>query len=441
MSIPSFFMISNLGGGGSDKYREAAYQNIYGNVPTLFNYYYLKNKKFAKQELDQLDNYSDFHLFLDMVQKSFIAKKFTYKNNAIETKSDQVILLDSGASNIINDLIKIDNMDDVENLELWQKVLWEEAKKYYEFANRYKFDMVIGFDIGGKYTFKAGEKKSEKLINANKFISSNAHKINYYIAEQTIKYLKQRENFYPSLYVTVHGSYKSSFEEELIKIKRLESENNYHFFGIAIGGVASAKNADPEWFPPNLDKKQKNTYLVANTVEMVAKKFPKRPIHVLGGGSFKNIVSASIAGATSYDTQTPGRRAYDGSGKSANNVDSPKKGDTFSKYLPAFLDEKGNIILNDIRDYVRIDKVANVKLCNCPACDKITKFDNLKQMYKMYRSKYKEPYYFARQLMNIHAIYQHIYLSNYVSKHTSFDSNVKDQFIEESYGLTKEWLK
>ena len=52
--LPSFFWISNLGGGGSDKYRETVYLDLYDGVPTLYNYYYLKYPSFAQKWLSKI---------------------------------------------------------------------------------------------------------------------------------------------------------------------------------------------------------------------------------------------------------------------------------------------------------------------------------------------------------------------------------------------------
>ena len=104
----NFFWISNLGGGGSDKYRETVYLDLYNNIPTLYNYYYLAYPQFANKWISNIYKYSSFTDFLKYVRESMIIEEHFICNEHIsgEYNYNNIILLDSGARNIYNDILR-----------------------------------------------------------------------------------------------------------------------------------------------------------------------------------------------------------------------------------------------------------------------------------------------------------------------------------------------
>ncbi|WJD66575.1 MULTISPECIES: hypothetical protein [Staphylococcus] len=425
LNNPSFFTISNFGGGGSDKYRELVYKGLTKDVPTLYNYYYLKTADYAKQELKKLKEFNDIREFMKFAQNEFIKKNFYYdklKVNDLLHSFEEVTLLDTGGRNLINDIAK--KNENIETVEFWMEVLSKEAINYYKFAEKYKFDVVIGFDIGGKYTFKGDERNNLKIKNSIEVIERNAFTINSKLVEVTLEFLKQNPQYSPSILIPVHGKSKKNLQKEIKNLKNLQKEYSQSIFGIAIGGIASSKNIDPDWYETNtnITKKYKNPYIAFQAVKMVRNAFPDKPIHALGAGGIDNIIPAVAAGATSYDSQTPGRRAYDGNIASSDYVfDSDKKG-SFSKYLIGLLNTKlDEINIDKPFKYVNLNRVGDdTELCNCPSCQ-LANLHTIKTLYS-HRNKNREESYYAKQLINSHSVYQHYLFSQLVGKN---DINLK----------------
>lgn len=413
-TVPSFFWISNLGGGGSDKYRETVYLDLYNGIPTLYNYYYLKYPDFATKWLSKISAFQSFGDFLKFSREDMINTEHYICEKHVPSKYDydkNIYLLDSGARNILNDIIR----GKIEINNTIEQTMIDKMYEYYDFANRYKFDLVIGFDLGGKYTFKDSECKDDNLKNEiNRLLESNLNSI---LFNKTMEYLKNHKNYYPKVYATVHGKTPEDYKEYIQYIVNEEKNNNYEFFGYALGGVASSKSADDSWFK-NFNKNDlKNTYLVTEATKIVKKVGGDKPIHVLGGGNKDNIPTLIINGATSYDCQTPGRRAYDGNKESSLLVFDKNAKESFSKYIPGMFNCDLEIINNNYKfDYYKINDVSNSnKLCGCPACKLINTSKDIKDLYSK-KNLSDENYYYARQLMNSHSIWQHYYLTKIIDE-------------------------
>lgn len=448
LSNPSFFTISNFGGGGGDKFREVVYKKLTVDTPTLYNYYYLKYGNFSNQERKQLFKYKSINDFMIYVQKEFFKKEFFYKKfqeTDLIHNFKEITLLDSGSRNIINDRAK--SHKDELSLGYWINELSSIAIEYYKFAEKLKFDLVIGFDIGGKYTFKGDERTNQSIKDAIELIEKNAFTINSKLAEITLKFLKNNPDYTPSILMPIHGKSKIGLMQELDNIKRIEKELNYKFFGFAIGGIANAKNADKDWFKEEdvIPSQMKNAYLAFKSVKKVRENFPDRPIHALGAGGINNIISAVAAGATSYDSQTPGRRAYDGNKLSSeelfnNNTTFMGK---FSKYLPGLL----NTNLQEINysypyKYVNLNVVSkNVSLCGCPSCS----LETLISIKDHYSNKITDPerFYYSKQILNSHAVYQHKILSEFLSNNIYDIHNLKfkNEHLNYLVNFTKKMLE
>ena len=422
-TIPSFFWISNLGGGGSDKYRETVYLDLYNGIPTLYNYYYLKYPSFATKWLSKINNYKTFGDFLKFTRNDMInAEHFICKNHnpGIYNYNENIYLLDSGARNILNDIIrgKIKLHNSIE------ETMVEKMYEYYDFANRFKFDFVIGYDLGGKYTFKDSECSDERLKQEiERLTNSDMNKL---LFDKTIEYLINHPNYYPKVYATVHGKTPNDYKNYINYIVQTEKEKKYEFFGYALGGVASSKNVDDSWFVGFNNKELKNTYLVTTATKIVKSIGGNKPIHVLGGGNKDNIPTLIFNGATSFDCQTPGRRAYDGNNNSSLLVYDNNAKVSFSKYIPGLFDNNLNLINTNYKfDYYKINQISDTNLlCGCPACSLINNTKDLKKLYSM-KNQSDEYYYYARQIMNIHSIWQHCKLTNLVSNFESFDKLIE----------------
>jgi hypothetical protein len=410
---PTFFWISNLGGGGSDKYRETVYLDLYDGIPTLYNYYYLKYPAFATKWINNINNYNNFGEFLKYTRESMINEehyickihnpgKYDYENN--------IYLLDSGARNILNDIIR----GKIVNCGTIEKSMIQQMFEYYDFADKFKFDFIIGYDLGGKYTFKDNEKKDNKLIDIVNKIDSK--KLNNILLEETIKYIKKKNNYYPKIYATVHGTTPKEYEESIKFIVNCEKKYDFSFYGYALGGIASSKNIDKSWFKNLSNNKISNEYLVTMALKIVKKYSGLKPIHVLGGGNKDNIPSLVLNGATSFDCQTPGRRSYDGSKDSSKEVFNKNSNISFSKYLPALITSNHYLKNESIPfDYIKLNILPDeIKLCDCPACKEIKNIIQLKELYSR-KDESDEYYYYARQIMNSHAIWQHFFLTMIVS--------------------------
>lgn len=435
LPIPSFFSISNMGGGASDKYRENVYGDILENTPILLNFFYLHQKKlfelnnFGGIWLREMDSYKTMGDFLNYVRNDMINNsKYISSEHKPHTLdyNDTVLLLDSGASNIINAIHKECNY--ITQKRDFINRLIEIMKYYYDFADRFKFDIVIGFDIGGKYTFK-GNERSREIKELNKYILHDAEELNKILLEETIKYLTTKKEFYPKIFATIHGRNPQGYKSYTQHVLAMEEKYNFTFDGFAGGGIASAKNDDlrRSWGISDtveseiklINKKNKlevyNAILSSYACKIIRNTInDNRPIHALGCGGKFNILPLYYAGATSFDSQTPGRRAYDGSAKNNPNVHDFNASGTFTKYMISGISCDLRPINNtNIFSYSKLPQVANdTLLCGCPSCNLTGDIKALKNLYTKIsaNNKQTEDTYYAKQLINTHGIWQHNYL-------------------------------
>ncbi len=426
----SFFMISNLGGGGSDKYREISYLDLNENTNLLFNYFYLNQPKysdspaFARTWLNRLDEFTDFKSFIkftrtSMIEKGYISSEHT---EADYDNTEVAYLLDSGAANIVNNIFKNLDYETQKNkfLEQYKQVL----NDYYDFGDRFKFDIIIGLDLGGKYTFKGAERTNENIQNNNQLISNDLEEVFVFLIEETIQYLKSKPNYHPKVYFPLMGRTPEEYMKFASILYEKEIEYDFKFDGIALGGIASGKALSKEDWDirpyegristlcrgTGISRDEVINSIISSYAARIANKFfSDRPIHALGAGGKFNILPLAFSNITSFDTQTPARRAYDGSGTNANDVFNHSAKGSFAKYLVGLLNEDYNIINRNFK-YVKIPTLDNEILCNCYCCTHFS-FDDLKSLYSNAGND-KEDYYYSKQLINHHAIYQHELLCN-----------------------------
>ncbi len=425
LPIPSFFQVFNYGGGAGDKTRELVYARLSGDTPALLNYYYINNEYTHLFQSSYFNNILSFNKIgdaLNYVTEQIITKDCCfYKESNIKPYdfNQKVILLDSGSSNIVKYVAKDCNYD----IEKFKIKIIEHAINYYNFANKLKVDMVVAFDLGGKYTFKDDEANNIELQNFYRQL--NKKEINHLLLEETIKYLKQNQGFYPYVLATVHGDTPHNYGNYTKEILKLENSFNYQFFGFALGGIASSKNIDSSWYdgiklPKN--KKAKDATLPARAINIVRRIVGNRYMHALGCGGYPNIPMNYYCGASSFDAASPARRVGDGNGLSTSYIFSPRAAippkAKFSKYFVG-----GYNVDNSMRkenfDYISLyDIDNNLPLCGCDACNQIKDITELKLLYSQ-QANNAESFYYAKQLMNIHAILQHKKLCQVVSSYNT----------------------
>jgi len=424
LPVPSFFMIYNIGGGGGDRTRSVVYMDLYNDnilnirIPQLYNYYYLNlmaTPSFDASTIRHLPEYDNFADFIKYMRETLINEKHYYSEKHVPKNVDYskiVYLLDSGAKNILDDIVE-GKLNRTNKQTVIDRFV-EEMKHYYDFANRHKFDIVISFDTGGKYTFKNNERMNEDLIEFDKFLNQHKQSINLFLLEEAIKYIKTKNEYYPYILATIHGSTPKEYKEYAEQVIKLESKYGFKFWGFALGGIASSKGMDPSWFVGYSKSLgiSKNTYLSSKATKIVHSVVGERPIHPLGAGGYDSIDSLYKSGATSFDSNTPNRRASDGDGNIdiASQVMNTFAGGSFSKYLIGKKDSKLRDINPELEQaYLKINKLLRtIILCGCPACSDIYSVDDIKKLYAGGETN-KEDFFLAKQLMCSHSTWQHIY--------------------------------
>lgn len=444
LPVPSFFQVYNYGGGNGDKDREIVYSELTDDTPALINYYYINNEyphSFQSKLFNHINNFNNVGDLFNYVRRELIKKGEIYSSYTPEPYdfNQKVFLLDSGAANIIKKIaIEVEYDEDK-----FRSALVKHLRRYYDFANSLKFDIVVSFDLGGKYT----EKDGEKDIRLKQFLLTiDVEDINNFLLEETTKYLSEKEDYYPYVLATVHGKTPNDYKKCVEHILSLERKYNYRFWGFALGGIASYKKLDSQWFNGiNFYGLRKNDFapLVgpARASKIVREMVGDRPIHALGCGGYYNITTNYFCGATSFDAASPVRRVGDGSKKSAALVHTKahyKKGNPgFSQYFIGGFNADGSL-RPDMPDYINLNEVDDdLEMCGCPACKKAGSVLNIKNIYAKKINGDNEAFYYSRQLMGLHAVYQHKKLCEILS---SYD-NIYDYCADNQNGLNDGIIK
>lgn len=152
----------------------------------------------------------------------------------------------------------------------------------------------------------------------------------------------------------------------------------------------------------------------------------ERPIHALGCGGYPNIVSNYFCGATSFDAATPARRVCDGNKDSAALVHTKihyKKGKPgFSQYFIGGFNVDGSQ-RKENPDYINLNEVPDdMEMCGCPACQSAESILNIKNIYAKKVNDDKEAFFYSRQLMGLHAVFQHKLLCEKVAEYDDLES-------------------
>lgn len=425
LPVPSFFQVYNFGGGNGDKDREIVYAEITGNTPALLNYYYINNNyphSFQNKLFDNPFRYRTIGDLYNEIRQKLIEKGEIYSEyDSPEYDFNQkVFLLDSGAFNIIKQIAESVDYD----INRFYEVMPEHISAYYDFANSLNFDIVVGFDFGGKYTEKDGEGENERL---QAFLAQiDVDEFNRFALRKTIEYLSAHRDYYPYVMATVHGNTPEEYELCTREILTAEETAGIQFWGFALGGIASYKQADESWFN-NIDFRGigkrgfKETVIPAKACRIVRTLVGNRPIHALGCGGYNNIALNYYCGATSFDAASPVRRVGDGNTESTHYVFDPRPSKkSFSKYFIGGLNMDGNLREQECK-YVKINEVPDdMPLCGCTACLLAETVNNIKTLYSLKETD-SEACYYSRQLMGLHAVLQHRKLCEIVANYHSMD--------------------
>lgn len=429
LPIPSFFQVYNFGGGRGDKDREIVYSEFTKDTPALINYYYINNEyphEFQYKIFDDLSGYDTVGDLYNVIRKELITKGelFSDYNSPEYDFNDKVFLLDSGAASIVKQVavdIKYDK-------EIFREALIKHLHRYYDFAHELKFDIVVGFDLGGKYTEKDG-KNDVKLKEF--LLSLDTDDINNFLIEESVKYLSKKVDYYLCVLATVHGKTPDDYKACANYILELEKKYNYRFWGFALGGIASYKKLDKSWFDgisfKNLNKNDFAPLVGPAIASRIVRSLDKeRPIHALGCGGYPNIVSNYFCGATSFDAATPARRVCDGNKDSAALVHTKihyKKGKPgFSQYFIGGFNVDGSQ-RKENPDYINLNEVPDdMEMCGCPACQSAESILNIKNIYAKKVNDDKEAFFYSRQLMGLHAVFQHKLLCEKVAEYDDLES-------------------
>jgi len=352
-------MINNFGGGGTNVSRFFVYSPLFatGKSEILLNYYYL-NTKFAKTPafntdiLKDIMSFGDIRVFLEYARRQLIE----VKRNCLEGKGYQpsswrpLVLLDSGSGNIFRDILpRLSEKN-------FEEVFRTEIKDYINFCEKLRFDIAIGLDIAGKYTWKKGEMKNADYLARLEAFSEP--KWNLMVNKMFLQGIPRKP--VTAYYAAIHGKSPEEYLNYLNLVLSIEKEVNRRYFGFAIGNLGNASKSNI----------YKSVRLVRNRLNELNS---YRPIHILGVGSIHKIIPLSVNGADTFDCQSPWRRASE------------------DKLVIPLLDSNLEVIAKDETywKYIHVDKIDEVE-CDCEVCRE----NSLSELRKLKDGTLEEKYYF-----------------------------------------------
>jgi tRNA-guanine family transglycosylase len=343
-TTPRFFMINNFGGGGTNVSRFFVYSPLFatGKSEILLNYYYL-NTKFEKTPafntdlLSNIVSFNDIREFIEYVRRNLIeiSKSCLPGTEYHRIGWDPVALVDSGSGNIFRDLSVKLSEDNFESL------FQSEIREYIGFCEKLRFDLSIGLDIAGKYTWKKGENVNTDYLAKLKEFSKP--RWNLILSKLFLQEFPERTGI--SYYAPIHGNSPTDYLNNLLLILEIEKKLSRKYAGFAVGGLGNeARDA------------------IYKTVKLTRDKLnelgDERPIHILGVGSVQNIIPLSLNGADTFDCHSPWRRASE------------------DKLIIPLLNSDFEITAKDkpYWQYVPIGLVSELE-CDCEVCKKNTLSD------------------------------------------------------------------
>jgi tRNA-guanine family transglycosylase len=400
-----FSMIYNFGGGGSDVYRISSYLDLFKEIPIMMmNWYYLTGGgTFKVKWVKYLEGFKDIFDFLRFMQEEFLKQglvKHNYKTSQIEWRP--IMMIDSGSGNIIRDL--------AENSMSYSKIIEKFVgmiPDYLQFSTDLSFDIMIALDFSRKYTYKKGEGDSEYYQRVSKELATDIEN-NLKLLHQLLKLLKNLKSSnekLPMIFAPLRGITTEQYIMCLKKIIELENEIGQKFDGFAIAGLGEYKGKEAGISLAKVTRAIR---------DYLTKLRDDRPLHALAVGGIQKIIPLILGGVDTFDCMTPWRRATDGSMEDAPKVFNENARGSFSNYLIPLLNSGLEIIKENTKNvwkYLRLPEVPNDISCDCQVCRQFS----IKEIKELY-SRGKEDYYFARILLFIHAMLQHIYLCRRVAK-------------------------
>ena len=233
LPVPSFFQIFNFGGGVADKSREIVYADMTYNTPALINrknlskYPHNFSSPYFNNATELFDRVGNLYNYIriQLIEKGNVYIKYDIPNFDF---NDKIMMLDSGSFNIVKFVAKSVGYD----INLFEKEIIKHALSYYCFAHKLKFDIVVSFDLGGKYTFKDGEKQDKDLQLFLKNLDDD--RINNILLRETAKFVLNHPNFYPKILATVHGFSPNDYKNNIRNILYIEKEYKMTILGILI---------------------------------------------------------------------------------------------------------------------------------------------------------------------------------------------------------------
>ena len=399
MKKNTFFMTSNIGGGGGTVSRLFRYlprfnDLVHKNIGILFNYHYLsffnneglhKTKRmiFDKSKLEYLCSSSiDFYDFI---------KILSGRESHEEQISDFPVLLDSGAGKILADSIMYYDLDYQSSKDL----IFNLSEPLIKFAINKNSKYVIAMDYCYKNTYKNSEGKSEQYKSIIRKLSSDTILQNELLHNSMDIFSKYKSNM--KLLAPIHGTDENSFINHYESIISLESRTSKKFDGFALGGLSI--------FRDTYGKK------ISSLIKKIRALGEDRHIHILGSAGIKKIIPMILAGADSFDCHTPWRRA---------NED-------YEIMIPLLLNDKRLNNSDDVFKNISVNKLDSESFfCDFGIFDKFS----LKEIKEFINNRKKDPekFHLAKILIYIHAIYQYGLIFEHIN--SMRDSNLIESFIE-----------
>lgn len=382
-------MINNFGGGGTNVSRFFVYSPLFatGKSEILLNYYYL-NTKFAKTPafntdiLRKITTFDDIRVFLEYARRQLIEVKRSCLERIRYQPSNwkPLILLDSGSGNIFRDILPRLNEKNFE------EVFLSAVKDYINFCEKLKFDIAIGLDIAGKYTWKKGETTNADYVA--KLMAFSESKWNLIVNKIFLQEIPRKPT--AAYYAAIHGKSPEEYLNYLNIVLSLEREVDRKYFGFAIGNLGKASK-----------------FNIYKSVKLLRNRLNKlnshRPIHVLGVGSIHKIIPLSVNGADTFDCHSPWRRASE------------------DKMVIPLLNSNLEIIAKDETywKYIHVDKIDELE-CDCEVC----KENSISELRKLKNGTREEKYYF-RILAYKHNIHQQEMLCELARSDIDLDDLIK----------------
>tara|TARA_Y100000590_G_scaffold46355_1_gene49166 strand:+ start:1040 stop:2512 length:1473 start_codon:yes stop_codon:yes gene_type:complete len=415
MKTPSIYYQNSYPGGGGDVTRFITYTDLRNErIPTFYIFYYLSGQgtfKFTMgYEILNNEPINEFtirsrEIFCGqreiqtrngaaIVNPANISNRHPYNTLTINNWNP-IALLDSGFGNFLMSsiekiLVTNQNPGTDEVFSVFQRAMPD----YFEFCENHSFDVMIALDYANKNTDKKWAANVELQRIANEMINNVDEQIR--LLRESILQLKSN-NYNFAVFAPLHGENPEQFRDFTNRILEMENEEGGKFDGFAIAP------------PKKPEERVLSVKAVRNTLEQ---NDDTRPIHALGSGAIKDVIPLVYAGVDMFDNVTAWRRATEGRGGSALNVNDPNAVGSFSSFLIPLVDRNGNIITDNqekVLGYVPLNEINTNFSCDCNIC---RRFD-LTQIKDLYRQGTgNEDFYLAKNLLYNHAINQYDLICN-----------------------------